>query len=76
VASGLDNTRVRFRRRRRDEQAELSLRPISNWMLLLAVVAVAIAGGGLTWWLLTYSGKLTGGPDIRRLQSSGRVPAV
>ena len=44
---------MRFRRRRDRREAELSLRPISNWMLLLAVVAVAVAGGGLTWWLLS-----------------------
>ena len=44
---------MRVRRRRDRREAELSLRPISNWMLVLAVVAVAVAGGGLTWWLLT-----------------------
>src|SRR4051812_26009914 len=50
-----DHVRMRFRRRRDRREAELSLRPISNWMLLLAVVAVAVAGGGLTWWLLSIA---------------------
>src|SRR3954449_5038139 len=46
---------MRFRRRGDRREPELSLRPISNWMLLLAVVAVAVAGGGLTWWLLSIA---------------------
>ena len=46
---------MRLRRRPDRRETELSLRPISNWMLLLAVVAVAVAGGGLTWWLLSIA---------------------
>jgi hypothetical protein len=46
---------MRFRRRRDRREPEPSLRPIPNWMLLLAVMAVAVAGGGLTWWLLSIA---------------------
>jgi hypothetical protein len=53
--ASLDHVWVRFRRRRDRREAELSLRPISNWMLLLAVVAVAAAGVGLTCWLLSIA---------------------
>ena len=46
---------MRFRRRRDRRDDELSLRPISNWMLVLAVVAVLLAGFGLTRWLLSIA---------------------
>lgn len=58
-----------YRRSQGDRRADRGLRPISNWLQLVAALVVIAVGAGLTWWL--HSIATSGGPD-----ASVRIDAV